>query len=61
MDVRRCDMRNILFRLETGFIGAEVVEEFEFDDDWTDDDINEEFKSWCIEQMDAMTCEWEEV
>ena len=54
-------MRKVLFRLETGFIGASWEEEFEFEDDMSDADIAEELNSWAEDKMSYMEYEWEEL
>lgn len=50
-------MKNVIFRLPTGFIGADIEEEFEFEDD---DDIEAEFESWVNDIIEDMRCaaEW---
>lgn len=50
-------MKNVIFRLPTGFIGADIEEEFEFEDN---DDIEAEFDSWVNEKVEEMRwdAEW---
>ena len=50
-------MKSVIFRLPTGFIGADIEEEFEFEDD---DDIEAEFESWVNDVIEDMRCaaEW---
>ena len=51
----------VMFRLETGFIGASWEEEFEFNDDATYAEINEELADWAEDKMRNMDYEWEEI
>ena len=50
-------MKSVIFRLPTGFIGADIEEEFEFEDD---DDIEAEFESWVNDVIEDMRgqAEW---
>ena len=54
-------MRNVLFTLETGFIGADWEEEFEFEDDATDEEINAELADWAQDKLSYMDYRWEEI
>ena len=54
-------MRKILFRFETGFFGASWEEEFEYEDDVSDSDINVDLADWAEDKMRDMEYEWEEL
>lgn len=46
-------MRKIKFYLGTGFSGCDYEETFEFSDDCTDEEIQEEYNDWannCLDQ-----------
>lgn len=46
-------MKNIKFAMETDLVGCGSEEIFEFDDDVTDEEIEEELKDWVWNQIDA--------
>ena len=52
-------MMRVMFRLETGFIGASFEEEFEFADNAEAREIDESLKDWADEKMSYMEYEWE--
>ena len=53
-------MRKIKFYLGIGFPGAEHEEIFEYDDNATDKEIEEDFKDWQSNYLDAAWWEVEE-
>lgn len=55
------EMRKVLFRFETGFLGASWEDEFEYEDDVSDSDINVDFDDWVQDKMSYMEYEWEEL
>ncbi|MFO1442885.1 hypothetical protein KDN24_06605 [Bacillus sp. Bva_UNVM-123] len=51
-------MKTIIFKYQRDFSGHDVVvEEVEFDDDATEQEINDEFANWMIEQI-CDSCSW---
>lgn len=50
-------MRVIKATASFGFIGAEYEKEFEFDDETTDEEIEDEIYQWACEYVDT---DWEE-
>lgn len=51
-------MRKIKAHCGIGYAGAEYKEEFEFDDDTTDDEIENEIYNWAEQFLETW---WEEV
>ena len=51
-------MKKIKPHCGIGFAGATYDEEFEFDDDMTDDEINNEINDWAEQFLETW---WEEV
>lgn len=45
-------MRKIKFYLGTGFYGCDHEETFEFPDDLSDEEIEEEYKDWVDNRLD---------
>ena len=50
-------MRKIIARCGIGFCGAEYEEEFEFNDDWTDNEIEETIYEWAEQFLEV---DWKE-
>ena len=46
-------MKRVKFTLDIGFVGATHVEIFEFEDDTTDAQIEEEYETWVSNYMDG--------
>ena len=51
-------MKKFKFYVDTGFVGSQREDTFEFDDDVTEEEINETFEGWVWETINA---EWSEV
>jgi len=50
-------MRRIHAAVNYGFVGAEIEEDFEFDDNVTDEEIDDEIRNWACEQVDVLWTE----
>jgi len=48
----------VRFTLSIGYPGAKHVDEMEFPDDTTDDEIDEEYQGWCSNYLDGS---WEKL
>ena len=46
-------MKTYEFFVSTDIVGSEVSEEFEFDDDITDDEVNEFYIGWMWENIES--------
>lgn len=46
-------MKTFIFKMSCGFVGTDREEEFEFHDDVTDDEVQEEWKDWVWELIDG--------
>lgn len=51
-------MRKVKFTLSMGLVGCKKEETFEFDDNMTNEEIQEEYEQWVSEQIDGG---WEEI
>lgn len=51
-------MRKICFYIGTGYTGVEYKEHVEFPDEYTDEDIQDEYEMWVNEKIDKQW--WEE-
>lgn len=51
-------MRKVKFILSMGLVGCKKEETFEFDDNITNEEIQEEYEQWVSEQIDGG---WEEI
>lgn len=51
-------MRKVRFTLSMNLVGCKSEEIMEFDDDMTDEEIQEQYEEWREEQLDGG---WEEV
>jgi len=54
-------MKKIYASLETGFVNACYEEYFEFDDDVTDEEIDNEVNDWAESILGEMSFGWEVV
>lgn len=50
-------MKRIKFYLGTGYAGCSHEEIFEFDDDATEEEINDSFEDWKNNRLDCSWCE----
>ncbi|WP_179123895.1 hypothetical protein [Paraliobacillus ryukyuensis] len=51
-------MRSVIFRFQRGW-GDEITEEFEYEEETTDDEIEEDFKDWIWEFI-GDNCSWDD-
>lgn len=51
-------VRKIKFTISIGLVGCRREDTFEFDDDTVDEEIQEAYEDWRLEQLDGG---WEEV
>lgn len=54
-------MRKIHATLETGFCGAFYEDDFEFDDDATEEEIDTAIIEWELDIKSEMSANWEEI